>query len=141
MEVLLVRHAAAGKRRKWEGDDRLRPLDERGREQAERLADALEPYAVDRICSSPYVRCRETVEPLARKLGVAIEDRDELAEGAGEDQALALAEEIGPATAVLCTHGDVVVDLLGEESEKGSTWVLEISDGRVNRREYLPPHA
>jgi 8-oxo-(d)GTP phosphatase len=99
----------------------------------------LDAYAVERICSSPHVRCRETVEPLARRLGIAIEDRDELAEGAGKDSALALADEIGPATAVLCTHGDVVVDLLGEESEKGSTWVLEIMDGRVSRGEYLPP--
>jgi phosphohistidine phosphatase SixA len=141
MKVLLVRHAVAGKRRKWDGDDRLRPLDQQGRKQAETLADALDAYAVERICSSPYVRCRETVEPLGRRLGIAIEDRNELAEGAGKGSALALAEEIGSITAVLCTHGDVVVDLLGEESEKGSTWVLEIMDGRVSRREYLPPRA
>lgn len=141
MEVLLVRHAAAGKRRKWDGDDRLRPLDERGREQAEKLAVVLDDYGVKRICASPYVRCRETVEPLAHRLGIAVEDRVELAEGAGKGSALALAEEIGPASAVLCTHGDVVVDLLGEESEKGSTWVLEITDGRIIRREYLPPRA
>ena len=96
---------------------------------------------MDRIYSSPYVRCRETVEPLARRLGIAIEDRDELAEGAGKGSALALAREIGRKTAVLCTHGDVVVDLLSEESEKGSTWVLEISDDRVTRRAYLPPRA
>jgi 8-oxo-(d)GTP phosphatase len=141
MGLLLVRHAAAGQRKQWEGDDRLRPLDERGREQAARIADVLSGFAVERIYSSPYVRCRETVAPLAGRLGLRIEDRDELAEGAGRPAAVALVKEVDPTPAVLCTHGDVVLALLGDESEKGSTWVLEVVDGRVMRREYLPPPA
>jgi phosphohistidine phosphatase SixA len=137
--ILLVRHAAAGKRKRWQGDDRLLPLDDRGREQAARLPALLERYDIDRICSSPYVRCRETVEPLAEQLDLDLEERDELAEGAGRRAALALAQELSESTPVLCTHGDVVVALLGEESEKGSTCVLELTDGELIRIEYLPP--
>jgi hypothetical protein len=40
---------------------------------------------------------------------------------------------------VLCTHGDVFVELLGEESPKGSTWILELANGELERLEYLPP--
>ena len=81
------------------------------------------------------------MEPLAEKLDLDVEDRDELAEGAGRRSALALAQELSKSTPVLCTHGDIVVDLLGEESEKGSTWVLELADGELIRIEYLPPAA
>ena len=141
MEILLVRHATAGKRQKWEGEDRIRPLDDRGRRQAEGLADVLAAYPGRRIYSSPYVRCRDTVAPLARVLGIPVEDRDELAEGAGGRGVLSLADELAPPAAVLCTHGDVVAALLGEQSKKGSTWVLEVGGGRVTRRQYLPPPA
>src|SRR6266511_1008153 len=79
--VLLVRHARAGKRSKWEGDDRLRPLDKRGRKQAEGLVSLLAEYPIDRIASSPYLRCTQTVDPLAASRGLAVEERDELAEG------------------------------------------------------------
>jgi phosphohistidine phosphatase SixA len=139
LSILLVRHATAGKRKRWHGDDRLRPLDDEGRAQAAELPTALGQFAIDRICSSPYVRCRQTVEPLALALDLEIEERDELTEGAGPDAPLALAFELGERTAVLCTHGDVIVDLVGEETEKGSTSVLELVDGRLVRREYLPP--
>jgi 8-oxo-dGTP diphosphatase len=129
MAILLVRHAAAGKRSVWNDDDRMRPLDEKGRRQAEALPAALAPWRVERILTSPYVRCVETVEPLAEVRGLAIEERDELAEGAGRKAALSLIHELGGTQAVLCTHGDVVVDLLGDELKKGATAVLEPEDG------------
>jgi phosphohistidine phosphatase SixA len=139
MSILLVRHAPAGKRKQWHGDDRLRPLDREGRKQAEQLPEVLEEFRIDRIYSSPYVRCRQTVEPLALALDLEIEERDELAEGAGRYAPLALTFELGERTAVLCTHGDVIVDLVGDETEKGSTCVLELVDGRLARRQYVPP--
>ena len=83
MTVILVRHAAAGERSRWSGDDRLRPLDERGRRQATELAEALASRGVERVLTSPYVRCRQTVDPLAETLGLAVEERVELAEGGG----------------------------------------------------------
>jgi 8-oxo-(d)GTP phosphatase len=141
VSVLLVRHASAGKRKRWEGDDRLRPLDERGRRQAEGLVAALARFHPTRILTSPSVRCTQTVEPLAAALGLAVEGTDELAEGAGREQALGLARGLEGATAVLCTHGDVVEELLGEESAKGSTWVLATAEDGLRPLEYLPPPA
>ena len=43
MRLLVVRHASAGDRSRWKGDDRLRPLDRRGRRQAEGLVTVLDP--------------------------------------------------------------------------------------------------
>ncbi|MGH3037075.1 MAG: SixA phosphatase family protein [Gaiellaceae bacterium] len=140
MTVILVRHAAAGERSRWSGDDRLRPLDGRGRRQATELADALASRGVERVLTSPYVRCRQTVDPLAEALGLAVEERVELAEGAGAAAIVQLVGRLRGAVAVLCTHGDVIAAVLGEESEKGSAWVLEPdAGGGLSPREYLHP--
>jgi 8-oxo-dGTP diphosphatase len=122
---VLVRHASAGDRRGWTGDDRLRPLDARGRRQAAKLVELLHPLEVRRILSSPYVRCVETVEPLAQALGLTVEPDSRLAEGAGRS-ALELLAEHG---VVCCTHGDVVEELLGHGLKKGAAVVLR--DGQL----------
>ena len=82
--ILLIRHARAGERDNWSGDDRRRPLDERGRRQASDLVGALAGHRLTRILSSPYDRCVQTVEPLAQARGLEVEIRDEL----GEEQQL-----------------------------------------------------
>src|SRR5262245_65976681 len=83
MPLLLLRHATAGHRRPGveESEDRLRPLDARGRRQADALPELYAGLGVDRIASSPYVRCRDSVVPLARSHDMAIEERDVLADG------------------------------------------------------------
>jgi len=148
MTLLFVRHAIALRRQDWTRDDDLRPLTPRGYEQAEALPALLESFGVGRILSSPSTRCVETVQPLAARLGLPVEERQELAEGAGAAAARLLEGLDG--TVVLCSHGDVVPELVpavapsarqddGEmPCEKGSTWVVE-DDGRSAR--YLPPPA
>lgn len=125
MTSILVRHASAGDRDEWDGDDRLRPLDDRGRRQAEKLVELLRPFDVRRVVSSPYVRCVETVEPLGAALGLSVESEERLAEGAGR-AALELLQEDGT---VCCTHGDVVDDVLGHGLKKGACAVFE--NGRL----------
>ena len=141
MTILLVRHASAGKRKEWRGDDRLRPLDVHGRRQAEGLVELLRERAPKSVLSSAYARCHETVEPLAHALGLAVEDRHELEEGATADDVRGLGAEFADEVAVFCTHGDVVEAVIGTESDKGSTWVLRLDGGELRRIEYLPPPA
>ena len=140
MAQLLVRHAKAGKRRDWEGDDRLRPLDDKGWRQAEGLVETLSEYPVTRLASSGATRCVQTLEPLAEALGLEIESRRELEEGATPEETIALMAELGDA-AVLSTHGDILENLFGEEGQKGSTRVVELRDGVPVVLEYLPPPA
>ena len=149
MPLLLVRHASALRRHDWSSPDFRRPLTPKGYAQAAALADQLAGYDVRRILSSPYVRCVETVEPLAARLGLPVEPVDALAEGAGASF-LRLVDEVETAdgAAVLCSHGDVLPILLealapaaalsdpSRPCDKGSTWVVA-ADRR--RADYLPP--
>jgi 8-oxo-dGTP diphosphatase len=149
--LFLVRHAAAGSRSDWKKDDRLRPLSSRGEKQAQGLARTLAVHPIDRILTSPYVRCRQTVEPLADKLGMGIEERAELAEGEGFKGARDLCRELAGTNAVLCSHGDVIPALLdwmarhgmalksAFECKKGSTWEIEVRAGEFRRARYWPP--
>ena len=127
MTSVLVRHASAGHRLDWEHDDRLRPLDARGRRQSADLAALLRPLGLRRILSSPYVRCVQTVEPLAAALGLEVELDERLKEGKG-DAAAELLREDG---VVCCTHGDIVEALVGRGLKKAAAVVLE--DGAVVR--------
>lgn len=152
MTVLLLRHAAAGDRARWSGDDRYRPLDERGHRQAQALVDTYAAWPVTRIVSSPYARCVGTVEPLADTLDVDVEVEDALAEGTPLDVVAALVRRLGEVPTVVCTHGDIVSSLVTDLQhrdvgiadqlrwEKGSTWVLE-GTPEITRASYLPPGA
>ena len=80
--VYLVRHAKAGDRQAWTEDDRLRPLSKKGRRQAEALVGAFGGLGVGRVLSSPYVRCEQTVRPLALDRGLSLDLTEALAEGA-----------------------------------------------------------
>ena len=119
MSVILLRHASAGKREKWTGDDRLRPLDARGRAQAVALCEELRARGVQRVASSPYVRCLQTVAPL--ELEIVPDER--LAEGAQTEETRALLRELEDAVA--CTHGDVIEAMLGHSVKKGAAVVLD----------------
>ena len=136
MSVLLVRHAWAGDSAKWEGDDRVRPLDKRGRKQSEALVDTLAGFAVDRIVSSPYLRCVQTVEPLADARGLDIE-LDELLGVDWLDDVPRVLERVQGENVVVCTHGEI--PWLGDRKfKKGSTWVLNAD---LEPRRYIKPPA
>lgn len=139
--IFLLRHATAGKRERWKGDDQLRPLDDRGRRQAAELAEMLARYPVKRIVSSPYTRCVQSVEPLAERLALPVETAAELAEGASGSGVRAFIGSFGGELPVLCTHGDVVEALLGPDvkNKKGGVWVLEREDGSIRPARYLVP--
>ncbi|MGE3285959.1 MAG: NUDIX domain-containing protein [Pseudonocardia sp.] len=158
--VLLVRHAKAGNRLRWEGDDDLRPLSGAGHEQAEQLADLLPLFRPERLFSAPPLRCVDTFGPTASRLGMEValepllgEDGywDEPAAGLARLRELAAA---GGVTAV-CSQGGVIPDVVGELAEeagarrlgidpddvpakKGSTWVLGFRDGGLVTADHFP---
>ena len=140
-EFILVRHASAGSREEWSGSDRLRPLDDRGRRQAEGLVAALAGYPVERILSSPSVRCTETVLPLAGERGLDVEERLELGERAGRESALALVDGVESTGLVVCTHGDVVEELLGDGMKKGEARILVCEPGALRTLATIRPQA
>lgn len=150
--LYLVRHAKAGSRADWVGADRLRPLTEGGVRQAEALADRLAPLVADdaALVSSPYVRCVQTIEPLATRLGRSVKLDERLAEEAGFAGALELLADL-PDGSVLCSHGDVIPETVEAllrrgcvlsglpESGKGAVWVLTRRGTEVVHAEAWPP--
>ena len=125
--MILVRHASAGDRDEWAGDDRLRPLDARGREQAEGLVSALDGYEITRVVSSPFVRCVQTVEPLAAARGLEVESLDELGEERQADDGAALVRSSAGEAIVACVHGGLAEAAFGPQwsQKKGGVLLVE----------------
>jgi 8-oxo-dGTP diphosphatase len=152
VSIFVVRHAKAGSRRRWEGDDTERPLSEAGWRQAAALAERLAGEPVSGLWSSPYRRCVQTLEPLGRAFDLEVRGEPRLAEGASFEQALHLLGEV-PDGAVLCSHGDVIPDLMhalvrrgtriltAPDWRKASVWILDPPDvgGAVATARAEPP--
>jgi 8-oxo-dGTP diphosphatase len=148
--LLVVRHGHAGERDGFEGPDELRPLDRRGREQARRLADVLPHFRPAEVLSADRVRCRQTVEPLAERLGLVVGAAQQLGEEefqADPEAGLALVERLmtprdGGGVTVVCSQGGAIPSVLmalgvrwsglpegtagalWPPSAKGSVWAL-----------------
>jgi 8-oxo-dGTP pyrophosphatase MutT (NUDIX family)/phosphohistidine phosphatase SixA len=146
--VLVVRHGTAGRKSRFSGDDTKRPLDKRGRAQAEALVPQLLAFGASDVYAADRLRCHQTVEPLAEELGVTIHNEPTLTEESyaknpkrARHRMLRIAEEEG--TPVICTQGKVIPDLIAwwcerdgvrsdrSRNHKGSTWVLSLSAGRL----------
>lgn len=136
--LLVIRHASAGDRDDWPDDDALRPLDACGVRQASALVRQLAPFELERIVSSPFVRCVQSVEPLAAARGLEVEPVDTLAEGADGGQVRSLLADLhGTATAV-CGHGPEIHPLFGK-TKKGATVIVEAANGELAELGRLPP--
>jgi phosphohistidine phosphatase SixA len=105
MPLILLRHASAGDRAEWDGDDRERPLDERGRKRARVLVAKLQPFPIDEIHTSPYVRCVQTVEPIASARDLEPRLRGELTEERQGFDGAGLLHELAGTNALVCGHG------------------------------------
>ena len=152
--LLLVRHADAGDRAAWQGDDAARPLSARGMRQADALVPLLAPLLGDavEIRSSPALRCTGTVAPLAQRLGTGVVEDEALFEGGAVARLIRRLPGVAAAgsASVWASHGDVIPAVLLElarggvdlgdapRCRKGSTWVLELGEGgRVREARYL----
>jgi 8-oxo-(d)GTP phosphatase len=144
--LVLVRHGHAGSRSDWDGPDDLRPLNSKGRRQAQRLAEVLPLFAPKEVFSARRTRCEESVAPLAERLGLPVQPLAELGEEefAADPQAgLAALERLltprdDPGVTVVCSQGGAipsallslgvrwegVAGRLYPPSAKGSVWVL-----------------
>ena len=105
--IYLVREADAGGRQSWPGPDRLRPLTSRGWHQAHELARRLDGVAIERIVASPWLRCQQTVLPMAEMRDLPIGSEAVLGQIASVDKALALIAEAEQVTA-FCSHPELL---------------------------------
>jgi 8-oxo-dGTP diphosphatase len=154
---ILLRHASAGSKRTWSGEDLDRPLDPGGAADGERLARLLSCFGSCRVISSAAERCVATVRPYAALTGVPVEiDADFTVSpaGAGAAGALKRARQIvddGLPT-VVCAHGENLPPLLhavcaelgakppkGPPLRKAAWWVLHAAGGTLAGAERYHP--
>ncbi len=149
--IRMVRHAVAGERSKWKKKDHERPLTKKGYREARAIADLLADASIDRVVSSPYVRCAQTLEPLASTLGLELELDPRLGEGPGNRPGIEVLAELVGHNAVVCSHGGVIQAALRDLKEAGMTvrgpmyaskasiWEIQVEAGRFTSARYLPP--
>ena len=99
--------------------DADRPLTERGHAQARAVAPVLAAYGPRRIVSSTALRCRQTVLPLSVLLGRRIRETEAISQDAWEADESDVRAVIGKRirsrkTAVLCSHGPVLPEIVRE---------------------------
>jgi 8-oxo-dGTP diphosphatase len=147
--VLLVRHARAGKRSEWRGDDDKRPLDLVGEQQALALVPLLRAFGPQRIYAAPLERCVQTVRPLADALDLEVHTDDAFSDEVCERWPDAPVEAVrklaeARAVSVVCSQGDTIPRILtalapkaaSVEPRKGSAWVLSVADGATVAADY-----
>lgn len=159
--AVLVRHAKAGDKSEWSGDDTLRPLEKSGRTQAEMLAPMLRAFGVSRLHSAPRVRCEQTLGPIADELGLDICVEPALSDEAYLDspaQAVQRLLEIAGSggVAAISSQGTAIPGMLDEIAaaagitigdtftKKAGAWVLGFSGATLLYADYyrspLPLH-
>jgi 8-oxo-dGTP pyrophosphatase MutT (NUDIX family) len=154
--LLLVRHGHAGSRGDWDGPDDLRPLDRRGRAEAQWLAQVLPLFGPVEVLSAERTRCRQTMEPLAERLGLEVRPAPELGQEEFADApeaGLALVDRLLTSRAqsgvtVVCSQGGAIPSVLMTfgvrwegtrlfpPSAKGSVWVLGGRPGALSADYY-----
>ena len=146
MNLYLIRHAHAGDRHA-EHHDRYRQLSDRGHKRAKKLVEILSDFEVDRVISSPGVRCVQTVEPLAASRGLEVEEAEGLWEDSLRADALKVMMEAAGQNVAICTHGNLIPEILdllvdggtktkGRGCEKGSIWLLTWNGKRFKTATY-----
>ena len=143
-----MRHGTAGRRTEAPTDIK-RPLDVEGLRQADAISEALAGCGVETVVSSPATRCRQTVAPLARWLGVPVEINGRLWEEQDPRATLALVRRFAGAgsPAVVCSHGAIIptvlqalaadgVDIDDKTAAKGSVWTFTSAGGAIKSARY-----
>jgi 8-oxo-dGTP pyrophosphatase MutT (NUDIX family)/phosphohistidine phosphatase SixA len=149
--VLLVRHAKAGKRSDFRGDDRLRPLDKIGRRHARDSVPFLAAFNPQRVVAADRLRCEQTVQPVAKSLSLQLQIAPEFSDEAFIDDPERTLKSLltiaaSPLNTVICSQGVAIPDLLHRleapavdlPSRKGSVWALALYRGLVIAADYYP---
>jgi 8-oxo-dGTP diphosphatase len=149
--VLVVRHASAGDKDQWYGDDTERPLDAQGHRDAQTLRIVLAAFAPTVLMSADYRR----FIPLAADLGLTVLPEPTLGEEnyvVRPDATVARIRELSRSrsTVAVCSQGDVIPGLveaiakqdglaLGKaRAKKGSIWALFFANAKLITADYYP---
>ncbi len=152
VRVHLLRHAHAGDAFEWIGDDDLRPLTGKGRQQAARLGAFLGSHGIrpDVIVSSPLLRAHQTAEIVAEALGMTVRTDGRLGAGFGQRELWAVLDETGAREILLVGHDPdlsmlltYLIDAAGMHLKKGTLATIDLhtklGDGEGELCWLVPP--
>ena len=147
--VVLVRHAKAGRRADYPGDDRLRPLDKIGRKQARDAAPVLAAFGPNELLAADRTRCEQTLAPLATLLDLPVRSAPAMSDEACLDDPAAAVQQILTLarawnTLVICSQGKAIPTIMqtlrapasSYPTRKGSAWTLSLDRDRVVAANY-----
>lgn len=137
--VILLRHARAGRKLRDRSKDFERGLDGKGQEVALLLPEVIAGFMQpELIISSPFRRCVQTVDPLAQALGLTVVEDDAFTPDRSAKAVRAAFGEV-PSGSVVCSHGEVIAQLLGRrwKCAKGAFWIVERRDGKFVPAQYV----
>lgn len=117
--LIALRHAKAVPADDWDGPDATRPLLHRGLEQAASAASAAAAFGPERLYSSTAARCQATVAPLAELTDLPVTLKEGVSQDAyytGKNKVASFVAKrlAAKRTAVVCSHGPVLPDILAE---------------------------
>ena len=152
--LIILRHTKALERGDWDEEDSQRTLSEVGFDQAQLLLKHLEPFAIDEVYTSDYVRCVQTVTPLAHSRGLAITQVPSLNEATFEEDPLrsisfANALKQDEKNILICSHNPVIPTMLRGilntklknrdliKLEPGDAWIVHRVRGEIVGLDYL----
>lgn len=152
--LIILRHTKALERGDWDQEDSQRTLSEVGFDQAQLLLKHLEPFAIDEIYSSDYLRCVQTVTPLAHSRGLALTQVPSLNEATFDEDPLrsvsfANALKQDEKNILICSHNPVIPTMLRGilntklknkdliKLEPGDAWIVHRVRGEIVGLDYL----
>jgi 8-oxo-dGTP pyrophosphatase MutT (NUDIX family)/phosphohistidine phosphatase SixA len=152
--LIILRHTKALERGDWDEVDSERTLDEVGFDQAQLLIKHLEPFAIEEVYTSDYVRCVQTVTPLAHSRGLTISQVPSLNEETFEEDPLrsvsfANALKQDEKNILICSHNPVIPTMLRGilntklknkdliKLEPGDAWIVHRVQGEIVGLDYL----
>jgi 8-oxo-(d)GTP phosphatase len=144
--LALIRHAKAGKRSQWPGDDNLRPLEPAGFADADRLCRLLNLFQPTAVVSAEPLRCQQTVRPLGQDIRTDPAFNKESDPRMAAAAVRTLAEKGG--VQVVCSQGELIPAVLAELTErgipqfstpKGSGWILSFAGARLVGYDFVQP--
>jgi phosphohistidine phosphatase SixA/8-oxo-dGTP pyrophosphatase MutT (NUDIX family) len=152
--VYLMRHANAGQRTKDVETDHERSLSKRGQRQVAQITRRFLRLPLTRIETSYFVRCEQTVEPLAAALDMVLGHEPTIVEGGPPEAVIQYFRSLHGEAALLSSHGDIISGVIGQlaaegvefdsppvEWKKSSVWEVDLDKGKAIGGRYWPPPA
>lgn len=152
--LIILRHTKALERGDWDDLDSKRTLNEKGFQQSENLITHFAPFAIDEIYSSDYLRCVQTVTPLADVRNLRITEIPSLNEETfeidpGRSISFANATKQDEKNILLCSHNPVIPTMLRGilntklknkdliKLEPGDAWIVHRVRGEIVALDFL----